>query len=664
MDAGRHLFCATVWFIRWLCLGPALLGAAFLAAAPMDPAALLSVRQIRDLSASPDQAAIAFTVVDPPKGRQSPRNIWLYRRAADKAVALTSSGRDGSPRWSPDSARLAFLSSRSGSNQIFLLPPPSGDPVPLTAHSGGIQTFEWSPDGKEIAFLAAEPEKPALAESKSDEDDARVVSVVGGGGPPTRIWIFDVASKTERQLSAGPYDVSSLAWQPDAAALVVTALDRPETDRYTARIYRVSVRDGSFTEIPSPRGPVDQVRVSPDGKTIAFVGAHTGGPIAQDLYIVPSSGGSAVNLSAGVDRPVGQFVWKDNATLEVMFESGFSNRMYIVDTAGKCSPIAGLDAGPSQFAALREGVIAYIHEGAAELPEVWLWSPGHGARVITGLNAEWKPALAQPEFIRYQSSDGIEIEAELLKPEAPSGTRFPTVFLFHGGPIGRWSDRFDAEGQLLVSRGYAVLYPNIRGATGYGHRMIEMILSQPLGGEGWATGPFRDVLAGADALVARGVADPQRLAVGGWSYGGYLSAWALAHSDRFKTAVAGAGVYDMFNDLGTEIASYVPGDEWNYGVFFEDRNREAMYRDSPITYAKNIHAPILLLHGEQDPVDTIGQAYAFYRALKRYGAMAEFVVYPREGHALREQAHLLDRLNRTIEWYDKYLKNAGTVAQR
>jgi dipeptidyl aminopeptidase/acylaminoacyl peptidase len=651
--------------MRWLRLGPAALGAGVLAASTLDPTALLSVRQIRDLSASPDQAAIAFTVVDPPKGRQSARNIWLYRPGSDQAVALTTSGRDGSPRWSPDSARLAFLSSRSGSNQIFLLPIATSDPIPLTAHSGGIQSFEWSPDGKEIAFLAAEPAKSSPAESKADEDDARVVSVVGGGGPPTRIWIFDVASKTERQLSATPYDVSSVSWQPDGAALVVTALDRPETDRFTARIYRVSVRDGSFTEIPSPHGPVDQVQVSPDGKKIAFVGAHAGGPIAHDLYIVPSSGGSAVNLSAGVDRPVGQFLWKDNATLQVMFETGFSSRMYTVDTAGKCSPIAGFDAGPSQFVALRDGVFAYIHEGAAELPEVWLWSAGHGARVVTGLNAGWKSALlARPEFIRYKSSDGIQIEAELLKPEAPPGTRFPTVLLFHGGPIGRWSDRFDAEGQLLVSRGYAVLYPNIRGATGYGHRMIEMILSQPLGGDGWATGPFRDVLAGADALVARGVADPQRLGVGGWSYGGYLSAWALAHSDRFKTAVAGAGVYDMFNDLGTEIASYVPGDEWNYGVFFEDRNREAMYRDSPITYVKNIHAPILLLHGEQDPVDTIGQTYAFYRALKRYGGIAEFVVYPREGHALREQAHLLDRLNRTLEWYDKYLKNAGTVAQR
>ena len=217
---------------------------------------------------------------------------------------------------------------------------------------------------------------------------------------------------------------------------------------------------------------------------------------------------------------------------------------------------------------------------------------------------------------------------------------------------------------MLVSRGYAVLYPNIRGATGYGHHMIDLIRSEPLGGTGWGTGPFKDALAGVDYLIQRGVADPDRLGIGGWSYGGYMASWAVTHTNRFKAAVAGAGVYDMFNDLGTEIASYVPGDEWNYGQFFDDRNQEALHKDSPATYVRNVRTPILLLHGQFDPVDTIGQTYAFYRALKHYGAMAEFVMYPREGHSLREEKHLIDRLNRTMDWYDRFLKSREATSSK
>jgi len=223
------------------------------------------------------------------------------------------------------------------------------------------------------------------------------------------------------------------------------------------------------------------------------------------------------------------------------------------------------------------------------------------------------------------------------------------VVLVHGGPTGRWSDTFEPWGQLLAARGYAVLYPNVRGSTGYGHRFLELNRGD------WGGGDFTDVMAGVDWLIARGIADPDRLGIGGWSYGGYMAAWAVTQTVRFKAAVAGAPVIDLASEFGTESDSSY--DEWFYGTPYE--KLDGFIRSSPITHVKNVKTPTLLLQGESDVTDPIGQSQQFYRGLKRYGVESDLVVYPREPHGLREEKHLLDRLNRILRWYDTYLTPAA-----
>ena len=218
--------------------------------------------------------------------------------------------------------------------------------------------------------------------------------------------------------------------------------------------------------------------------------------------------------------------------------------------------------------------------------------------------------------------------------------------LVHGGPTGRWADGFEPWGQLLAARGYAVLYPNVRGSTGYGQRFVEMNRAD------WGGGDFKDVMAGADAMIARGVADPNRLGIGGWSYGGYMAAWAVTQTTRFKAAVSGAPMSDLASEFGTEAGPAY--DEWFYGTPYE--KLDGFVKSSPITYVKRAKTPTLLLQGEDDVTDPIGQSQQFYRGLKRYNVESDLVLYPREGHGLREERHLLDRLNRIIAWYDKYLK--------
>ncbi len=224
----------------------------------------------------------------------------------------------------------------------------------------------------------------------------------------------------------------------------------------------------------------------------------------------------------------------------------------------------------------------------------------------------------------------MEIEATLLKPLGfDRKSKLPLIALIHGGPTGAWQDSIETWGQLLAARGYAVFYPNIRGSSGYGERFIEMNRGD------WGGGDYRDVMAGVEDLVARGIADPEKLAIGGWSYGGYMSEWAITQTTRFKAAVSGAGLSNLISE----------------------------YDSSPFVHLKNVKTPTLILQGDADPVDPPGQSQELYRGLKRYGVETELVVYPREPHGFHEEKHLLDRLNRILAWYDKHLKD-GTPAAK
>jgi dipeptidyl aminopeptidase/acylaminoacyl peptidase len=639
------------------------LGLSVPAWAQLTPEQAISENQVGDLRFSPDGRQLAFTVTGAPEAKGSPREVWLATVQGGQAKALTQGGSSESPLWSPDGRSLAYLSDQAGRTQISLMSADGSNARVLTNHAASIRAFQWSRDGKSIAFLAA-------AEAPARDQDPRIVHIVSGSDVPTHLWVVDVGSRQERQVTSGTFDVASgrfgseFAWKPDGSGFVVIGSERPDPEHWSDHIYSVDLADGTTQEIVATAGPLGALRLSPDGSTIAYLASRGGqGESATDLYVVGVSGGSARDLTgSSIDRAVADFAWKDNSTLEVLFEEGFTNRLYSLTTSGQAKPVAGFDINAESFDVSRSGDLAYVRQTASEPPEVWVRRGERGRPLeLTQLNDSWRSVpVAKGQLIHYTSFDGLQIEAQVLRPvNTPAGVKLPTIFLVHGGPVGRWADRFDPEGQFLASHGYAIVYPNIRGAEGYGNHMIELIRSSARGGLGWATGPLNDVIAGADDVVRQGIADPDRLAIGGWSYGGYMAALALSRTDRFKVGVAGAGFYDMVTDLGTEIASYVPGDEWMYGNFFDPATQVILHQDSPIATVQRIHVPLLLMHDVNDPVDTIGQAYELYRALQQQGVTTQFIVYPREGHELRERAHIIDRLTRTLAWYDKYLKGSA-----
>jgi len=630
------------------------LAAAVLAAqspSTLTPEQTLERRGIGDLELSPDRARLVFTVTEPVKGSARQRNIWMLDLADSRVRQLTFSTKsDGSPRWAPDGRSIAFLSDRDGASQLYLLPMSGGEAEKITDRKESIGAFRWAPDGRHIALLMAEAKSDAQQKREKDKDDARVAEK---DDRLARIWDVDVTSRAIRQITTSHFRIGQIEFAPGGDRLIVAASPKPDEDRFNEAIFSVDLKDGRFTPIAAPRGPMGTMALSPDGGTIAYVCARVDGPEAHDLCLQPVAGGAMRNVTGTtVDRPVNQLKWIDGRSIAVGVARGFRTAIEVLAIAdGRAEAIAGLTGTVSAYARTPDGTVAYVSETAVNAPELWIKPPAAAARAVTTFNERWSSrTVVAPEFVKYKSADGTEIEAALLQPSALSPKPYPAVILVHGGPTGRWADTFEPWGQLLAARGYAVLYPNVRGSTGYGQRFVEMNRAD------WGGGDFKDVMAGADWLVARGIADPNRLGIGGWSYGGYMAAWAVTQTPRFKAAVSGAPVIDMASEFGTENGSAY--DEWFYGTPYE--KLDGFIRSSPMTFVKNVKTPTLLLQGEDDTTDPIGQSQQFYRGLKRYGVESDLVLYPREPHGLREEKHLIDRLTRILTWYDRYLKQAAT----
>jgi len=620
------------------------------AAAPLTPEQTLDRRTIGELQFSPDGSRLVFTVTEPVKAATRQRNLWLLEVPAGRLRQLTFSDRsDSSPRWSPDGRSIAFLSTRDtnreGGAQLFLLPMTGGEAEKLLDRAEGVSAFRWSPDGARIALLMQEPKSEAQQQREKDKDDGRIVDK---DTRLPRVWVLDVASRAVRQLTTARWRINQIEWLQNSSKLVAIAAPKPESDVMDEHIVTIDAADGRFADVSKLRGFAGAFAVAPDGSAVAYQAARVDGPDAHDLWLQPLDGGAARNLTAAsLDRPVGAPRWIDAQTIAATVQRGFTTSIATVQRDGRANLLDNLEVSPSAFDRSRDGVLAYVGETATRAPELWMMRAQSAPKKVTAFNDKWASVqLVTPEIVKYKSADGVEIEAALLRPQPAATSRpSPFVVLVHGGPTGRWSDTFEPWGQLLAARGYAVLYPNVRGSTGYGEKFVEMNRGD------WGGGDFKDVMAGVDWAVARGIADPNRLGIGGWSYGGYMAAWAVTQTNRFKAAVSGAPVIDLASEFGTEGGPAY--DEWFYGTPYE--KLEGFIKSSPITYVKNVKTPTMLLQGEDDTTDPIGQSQQFYRGLKRYNVPSDLVLYPREPHGLREEKHLVDRLTRILAWYDKYL---------
>ena len=615
----------------------------------LSPETFLELRSVQDPQFSPDGTRVAFTVSDPWKVDKQTRHIWLYDVTAKQLHQLTFSPKSESfPRWSPDGKSLAFLSDREGDHQqIYLLRMEGGEASAVTRGKAAVSAFSWSPDATTIAYLAPDEKTEAEEQKEKEKDDARVVDK---DDKHARLRVVNLAKLETRAVTDPSWEVKELDWLPNSQNIIVRATSRPAADQFTDRIYAIAAKDGSKEELLAPRGPFSSLRASSTGRTISFVGCREDGPGPHDLWLLPATGGAARNLTgASLDRRIADYRWTESGWVAAVYADGFRTSLVGYTSEGEKKDLgSALPVNPGGMSLAPSGEIAFVGQTTTQMQELWLRDPRGAAWQVTHFNDAWKGyGLIAPEIYRYKSFDGIEIEAALLKPAGYDGkSKLPTVVLAHGGPTGNWSDSIDAWGQLLVARGFAVFYPNVRGSTGYAEKFTELNKGD------WGGGDFKDVMAGVDDLIAKGIADPDLLGIGGWSYGGYMAEWAITQTTRFKAAVAGAGMSDLISEYGTEKNPEY--DEWFWGVPYE--KPEGFLNGSAFVYVKSAKTPTLILQGESDVVDPPGQSLELYRGLKRYNIPAAYVLYPREPHAFQEAKHRVDVQNRVIAWFMEYLK--------
>jgi dipeptidyl aminopeptidase/acylaminoacyl peptidase len=608
-----------------------------LAQTPITPAQALSYVRASDLHFSPDGSKLAY-VVSSYKWDAKPR-VRILDLASGAERELTPAGKsERSPQWSPDGARLAFLSNRGGRAEVWAVPTGGGDPVALTDRKNGVAAFHWSPDGRAIAYLAQDDDAPSEDEGPQVAD--RVSDL-------TRLWRLDLATQQNHEFGPLGWRIDEFQWR-DNDQLLVVASEQPRNESFHDAVYSVSIADGSATPSVTPPLPFDMLLISPDGRQFAVRSTTHSGPMERDLLVGSADGGALRDISAPPDLAVLEVRWRGPDAIWVRVADGFRNRLVRLSAGAPPAPI-DLSLSVAAFDLSRDGDLAYVGEDFDHLPEIYLRSPDGKVRQISNLQQGWDAVrLASTTIFRTRSFDGTPIEAALMRPAEPKPGKAPLFLLVHGGPSSYFSAGYGWEtawAQMLASRGYQVLLVNPRGSNGYSEAFLKANRGD------WGGGDFKDLMAVVDAVIARGEVDPDRLGIGGWSYGGEMTAWAITQTHRFKAAIAGAAVFDQQAEFETE--GHPDGDEWYFGAPWD--HPDVFARNSPATYIRAARTPTLIFDGEDDQSNPVGQSKGLYRALKHYGVETELVLYPDEGHSPRRRDNNLDMFQRIVDWCDRHL---------
>jgi dipeptidyl aminopeptidase/acylaminoacyl peptidase len=638
---------------------------------------------------------------NPPTSRPAPTTLeqGQYRdwpEVRRQPIQLLPAGWNAStPRWSPDGSRIAFLATQERQTGIWVTDVNRSPPKLIAAiqstnffitYAG--ESFDWAPDSQRIAYISASEEvreAPAGSPSGSTPNDPRVIDRIQyksrtsfSDNKRTHVWIVDIDRPEPRQLTSGPFYDHAVSFSSNGEEIAFLSNHEPDPDaNNNSDIFAVNLH-GEVRQITATRGCEFDPNWSPDGKLIAYLATKrdvtTIDSVAEDthVWLIDAAGGRGRELAIKLDRRARSPRWaNDGRHLYFLAGDEGETKLWAVKVEG--DDLRELFPHPDRLETQTERhwrrrsfqvssfslnsrsltQLAFVMSDAVHPAEVWAAVPSGLRRIqrISRHNDEFRRSvnLSDPTEIKFKSFDGTPIQGWIMKPLGwRSDRKYPLILSVHGGPHGMSGWSFNATFQVYASRGYGVLYLNPRGSTGYGQKFSDGTIGE------WGGGDYKDLMAGVDEALRRQTwIHPERLGVTGGSYGGFMTNWIITQTPRFKAAVASASLSNLISFYSTSLYQDLIHAE--FGGFPWD-NFDLLWQWSPLRYVKQAQTPTLFLHGEQDHDVHITQAEEMYMALKRRGVETVLVRYPREGHGLREPQHRVDALERTLAWFDRFLK--------
>jgi len=634
------------------------------------PELALQVKRIGNVAVSPDGNQVVFQVTEAVmEGEKSEWLSHLHIAATDgsRSFQLTQGEKSATaPAWSPDGQWIAFISSRGGKPNIWVIGA-SGEARQITEVKTGVTAFRFAPDGKSIAFVMTDPPSEEEERAEQEKRDARVVDE-NFKMAHLHVVPFNPEEKRQktRRLTEGNFNIGALFagnafnWSPDSRFIAFAHTPTPLVDDWTrSDISIVEVETGAIRSLAATQAAESQPVYSPDGDWIAFTISDVppSWGFTSRVHVIDPSGGQPQPLANSYDQQPGIIGWSADSRAVLISETHRTvNRFSSLPLDGSSptdiSPPDMMVGAVSLNATASH--VGFVSQAPERPPEAYV-TPIDRFRPTQVSWVQDLPGapLGRTEVVRWRSSDDMEIEGLLTYPVGyREGVAVPLLVIVHGGPTGVFVQGFIAERgaypiATFAAHGYAVLRCNVRGSSGYGREFRYANYSD------WGGGDYDDIMTGVDEVIARGIADPQRLGVMGWSYGGFMTSWIITQTNRFKAASVGAGVTNLMSFTGTaDIQGFIPdyfgGDFWD--EFDNWRTHSAMFN------VKGVTTPTLVQHGEHDARVPISQGYELYNALKRQGVATKMVVYPRQPHGIQEPKLQLDAMRRNIEWFDQWLK--------
>ena len=640
------------------------------------PEDIYLLRRPFDPQVSPDGRSVAYAEMRYDReSNETHMSVWLAPfDGRSPARRFTWGKHDHSPRWSPDGRSLAFMSNRGEKNQIYIAPLDGGDPRQLTHEKHGVNEYAWAPDSRRIAYTSRSGEyKETKSKSAAEKSAPRVVRNLryrldGIGYFDERrlhIFVIGVENGGTKQITDGDWYDQQLAWSPDCRTIAFTSDREPERHQrqFRSDLWSVPSDGGRAKRLTRAKGNANFPVYSPDGRWIAFAGHENGLDMAKQshLYIIPAGGGAAPrSLSATIDRapsPMpGGCAWAPDSK-SVYFTALDSGAMSIYRAwlkDGTCTLALGGQRQIQAFSLAPDGKRVAIMASFASVPhEIYAATLNNGVRErnLSRANDDLRAGieLGATKRVTSRTEDGTETESFVVyPPDYKSGKRYPLVLSIHGGPHGMHPQSgFGFQEQAWAGAGYVVLMPNPRGSGGYGETFQMACVND------WGGGDYDDLMAAVDALVRKGVADPDRLYVGGYSYGGFMTTWVVGHTQRFKAALIGAPVSDHISMFGTsDIPMFT---EHEIGGTLHG-NRDEWTARSPLTHLPGCNTPVLIEHWEGDLRCPITQAEEIFATLKRNGCEVEFLRYPGGFHGFdtHSPAQHVDSVTRSLAWFNRH----------